>query len=241
MGNHVAVALFAKNGDIDSAGDEDILENGGSIVWAAAAAASTIESADADDTAAGAGARTVEVVGLDTNYVELTETVALNGTTPVALVNTYLRINNVTCKTFGATGHNEGLITVKIGSDSVAFVAATKNMMESTQYSVPVGKELRISEFSCSCPLIPALAVLNVELKYRPFGDDAWHNISEARLEIDLDHNFTKNWMTDAEFVVPPKADIRIAGGTTVDSTGIHASFSGKLLEANTPQTRTDN
>lgn len=53
-----------------------------------------VASDSVNDTAAGTGAQLVEIHGLDASWDEINETVALNGTTPVALLNSYLRINN---------------------------------------------------------------------------------------------------------------------------------------------------
>lgn len=54
------------------------------------ATALEILSSDANDTAAGTGARTVTVEGLDGSGNPLTETVSMNGTAAVALSNSFL-------------------------------------------------------------------------------------------------------------------------------------------------------
>lgn len=49
-------------------------------------------SADANDNPAGAGGHKITIQGLDANFDIQSEEVTLNGTTPVALVNTYMRV-----------------------------------------------------------------------------------------------------------------------------------------------------
>lgn len=75
----------------------------------------TVSSTSVDDTVAGTGARTVRVDGLDANYDLLSETVTLNGQTGVTTVNSFLRINNLTCATFGTDNRNRGDIYIGYG------------------------------------------------------------------------------------------------------------------------------
>lgn len=49
-------------------------------------------STSANDTAAGSGARSIFIQGLDSNFDLISETIATNGLTPVALVNSYTRV-----------------------------------------------------------------------------------------------------------------------------------------------------
>lgn len=112
------------NGDVDTGAEEHLITEGGTYPFPAAAAATTIESASANDAAAGTGARTCKVIGLDASFNEISETVTLNGTTPVSLTKTYYRINNVVVLTVGSGLVNAGKISLKQGSDVVSAIAA---------------------------------------------------------------------------------------------------------------------
>lgn len=73
-----------------------------------------VVSASANDTAAGTGARTVRVDGVDSSYLPFSETVTLNGATPVALTNTsVIAINKTTVITAGSGLTNAGKIDVR--------------------------------------------------------------------------------------------------------------------------------
>jgi len=96
---------------------EDIWDNGGMYVYPSAAAQMTVSSSSANDTAAGTGARTVEVFGLDANYLEVNELITLNGQTPVTTTNSYLRIYRMVIRSAGSSGWNEG--DIYIGSGAV--------------------------------------------------------------------------------------------------------------------------
>lgn len=112
------------NADVDTAAEEHLITEGGTYPFPAAAAATTIESASANDAAAGTGARTCKVSGLDANFNEISETVTMNGTTPVSLTREYYRINSVVVLTVGSGLVNAGKISVKQSSDVVSAIAA---------------------------------------------------------------------------------------------------------------------
>lgn len=71
-------------------------------------------SGSANDAAAGTGARTIRVWGLDASYLPFMETVTLNGVTPVPLANTSaVAINAVEILTAGSGGTNAGDIDIR--------------------------------------------------------------------------------------------------------------------------------
>lgn len=114
----------------------------GRYSFQASAVAMEIISTSVNDAAAGTGVRTVLVEGLNASYVEQSETVTMNGTTNVNLVNTYLRINNITAKTAGSGGINDGDITVQLDAGGVAqsVIMTGANRSQDGVYTVPAGK-----------------------------------------------------------------------------------------------------
>lgn len=116
---------FFNNPDVDSATTPEVIwPVGGLITQPTSAGATTLVSTSANDAAAGTGARTVLVYGLDANYMKKTEVVTLNGTTPVTCVNNYLRINQMTVLTAGTGKTNAGIITSIINDGSPKTVCA---------------------------------------------------------------------------------------------------------------------
>lgn len=86
-----------------------------------------IVSGSASDAAAGTGARTVKIWGLNGSYVPVSETVTLNGTNAVALANTSLiAVNGAEVVTAGSGATNAGAITIRTvsGSTSKAQIPA---------------------------------------------------------------------------------------------------------------------
>lgn len=85
----------------------------GAYPWIPSARTLEIVSTDANDTLAGTGIQKVSVNGLDANYNSITETVSMNGTTAVPLVNQYLRINRMINIQAGSSNVNVGTINLR--------------------------------------------------------------------------------------------------------------------------------
>lgn len=85
-----------------------------------------IVSSSANDTSAGSGAQTVTVTGLDANFAEQSVTVSMNGTTPVAITGTWMRVYRIRVTTSGtyasatASSH-AGTITVRNSGAGVTW------------------------------------------------------------------------------------------------------------------------
>lgn len=110
-------------------------------------------SASAADAAAGTGARTVRIVYFDqTGAGPFTETVTLNGTTPVNTVGTNLCfIEEMQVITAGSGGTNAGIITLQtLAAATVGTIGATDRQTFWAHHYVALGKTCRISGLSAS-------------------------------------------------------------------------------------------
>lgn len=107
-------------------------------------------STNANDTSDGSGARTMLVLGLDSNGDEQSETITLNGQTFVTSSKTYSAINGMAVLTAGSSARNEGIIWCGSGSFTAGVPQTDKYFMiededcigKSASYTVPAGKEL---------------------------------------------------------------------------------------------------
>jgi hypothetical protein len=90
----------------------------------------------------GTGAWTVFVKGQNIAGTEQSETVNMNGTTPVALVNTYSHVYEAYVVTAGSLGTNSGDITIQIASGGAiaARIGATLGETRMAIYRIPAGK-----------------------------------------------------------------------------------------------------
>ena len=135
---HSAVTLFGYNGDLDQT-EESVWPNGGTVPHPTTASVLDIVSTSTDDDAAGTGARTVFIEGLDNNYNVVSETVVLDGTTVVETVNSYLYVNQLYVATTGSGGVNAGEITAKVDTTLYDLIAVGYNQRTTAHYCVPAG------------------------------------------------------------------------------------------------------
>lgn len=161
-----------RNPDVDTAGEEDLWNVGG--LWVPITAAQTISvvSASAADTAAGTGARTALLRGLDGSYNRISETITLNGVTPVVSVNQYIFVSDLEVLTTGSGGTNAGQITGTATTDAtIQFrMAATDGRTQLSWYMVPAGYSALCHGYFMSMNNTAAGAVIRAEFKIKQFG-----------------------------------------------------------------------
>lgn len=143
--------VFGHNEDLGTT-IEDIWCPGGVYVWPTAGATLEAISDDADDTAAGSGARTLLLEGLDDNYEEITAVLAMNGTSATLPTSLNFRRLNRACVATSGTYHEgaQGNITIRISgagaiqgriSHTSADGAPWRyGQTQTARYTVPAGK-----------------------------------------------------------------------------------------------------
>lgn len=135
---HSSVIVFGYNPDLDTV-EESVWPDGGTVPHPTTASALSIVSTNAADDSTGTGARTVYIEGLDSNYNVVSETVILDGTTPVDTIKTYLYVNQFYVATVGSGGSNVGDITAKVSTTLYDMIAAGYNNRTTAHYCVPAG------------------------------------------------------------------------------------------------------
>jgi hypothetical protein len=144
---HAMVNKAGRNTDVDSGSTpEDIWDGGGVYTGFPLGAAEkvTIVSSSVLDAAAGTGARTVTIYGLDALGALQSEVLTLNGTTPVDSANTYTRIYSQQVTTSGSTNtaFNAGTLTVahKVTTENIFSVMPIgQNQSALCVYTIPAG------------------------------------------------------------------------------------------------------
>ena len=147
------VTALGNNPDTDAATvPEDVWTGGGVYPWLTAATSLEIVSSSASDTAAGVGARSVIINGLDINYVEQSDTMTMNGLTAVAVPRQYYRINNAVVVTAGTSENNVGTITIRDsgGGTTRGLISPGIGITKQAVYTVPAGHTLSIHSFFAS-------------------------------------------------------------------------------------------
>lgn len=104
-----------------------------------------VVSTDANDTDGGTGARTLFIQSLDGNLLEQSQSVTLNGTTPVQLTGTHFRPKGIFVLTAdqSATGTNIGNIILRVSGGGSARNIALSGIGRShdTHFTVPADKD----------------------------------------------------------------------------------------------------
>jgi len=114
----------------------------------------TISSANANDTAAGTGARTVTVTCVDSAFAVTTGTYTMNGQSGVSVTQSCMSVNKIEVATAGSGGVNAGIVYVGTGAITTGkpavvhgLVQAGNNISNSLIYTVPANKKLVCAQF----------------------------------------------------------------------------------------------
>lgn len=145
---HKNIFKFGFNPDVDDS-LETIWAQGGLYTYLSTATTLYISSSSIADDAAGTGARTATVSGLDANYDEVSVTVDLDGQNGVQLgdASNWIRVNRITVNTAGSGDQNAGVLYVGteaspssgVPSNKYATVAIGDNQTLMALWTVPRG------------------------------------------------------------------------------------------------------
>ena len=200
---------------------------GAVYAYPAAATVMKVSSASANDTAAGTGARTILVVGLDSSYNSISETITLNGQTAVNTTNSYLRITYTELLTTGSGNAQAGIIYIGTGTVT-AGVPATVYWQSETAYNnfsfagftVPAGYTAYITSYTITSQATTANINVSLGLVIYEYGKTYSEYQSTARLTSN--GNFDRHF--DSPFAVDEKSDVELRAwastGSAVNVTG---------------------
>lgn len=142
---HRSVVVFGYNADVDTS-EVTVWPLPSIISHPAAALQMKVSSTNANDTAAGTGARTIVIQGLRGDYTEVSETVTLNGQTEVLTTNLFIRVNYAYVATVGSTNSAAGDIYMGTGTVTSGVPATVYNIIKfdfnntvTGHYTIPAG------------------------------------------------------------------------------------------------------
>lgn len=219
---------YGRNTSISSVTPEDIWDGGGSWTKPTQARIHNISSTSASDTAGGAGARSVEVTGLDANGYWHEELVALSGVTPVQTAASYITIFRLATGSAGGTTGNIGNVSAVAQTDgtTTAVMLAGNNQTQMAIFTVPYNREGFLKQYYFSTRGSKA-ADLRVEIYIKHNVGDVdtfWHlahtNNIYAAAQSYVRHEFAY------PFYLRPGTDIRCrATSDAIQSAEISAGF----------------
>jgi hypothetical protein len=192
-----------------------------------------ISSSSADDAAAGTGARTISIAGLDANYNEISETVTLNGQTEVNTVNSYLRISRMFVVTAGSGATAAGTIYAGVGTVTsgvpatiYGMVAIGANQTQMAFWTVPAGYTLYLMGLFYTSGNTNANAWTNFQLIQRPLGG-VFRQQSSSRVPGNGDFVFDLH--TPISF--GEKTDIEVRAVASTSPSNVSAEFEGIYIK----------
>ncbi len=146
VGGHSRAAVYGHTPTPTA--NSDVWEGAGLYPFQSAQTKLEILSASASDTAAGTGARTFTLTGLDGNFNPVSEVLTLAGVTPVQTVNNYIRVNGLVIASAGSGNTNAGDVTLRVtGAGATQAIArAGYGYSKSCIYTVPTGFTLLVND-----------------------------------------------------------------------------------------------
>ncbi len=222
MGRVPGCMPLLKFGHNPNVGDswETIWSEGGIYQYLSSAEILKVSSTDGNDTAAGDGARIIELFGLNRDYLRQTETISLNGQSPVSTAKSYLRIDRAIVRSAGDSGWNIGAINVKDNADSVVLLTVEPELNQTLMAltTVPMGCiGYLIDWYASSSSITPRLVEL--ALFIRPFGE-----VFQIKSHVEVSQAAYRD---DLRFpmVIEPKSDIEVRGKAAASGGVISAGF----------------
>jgi hypothetical protein len=164
-------------------------------------------SASANDTAAGTGARTIVIAGLDANFAYATATITMAGTGATsATAGTFSRVYRAYVDTAGTYGgNNAGAITVRASGAGTSFLTIDAGMGQSqtTHYCVPAGRTAYVTDVHLT---LDSTKAMDITFWRRNNGDDVSAPYAATRVVQEFDGLVAP---IDFEYTLPLKFDAK--------------------------------
>jgi len=222
---HKSLFKFGNNPDIN--GSLETIWSGSTLyVYPSAAIQMSVSSSSVDDAAAGTGARTISVQGLDANYNEIAETVTLNGQNAVTTTNSFLRVFRAFVITAGSTNTAQG--TIYIGTGTVtggvpatvyAEIALGENQTTMAVWTVPANYTLYLYRGTFTATSNNASHSILGKFMIRPLGG-VFRNAADVTV-----NNGAVPYDFEVPLAIPEKTDIE-ARAIALEGTNFYATAS---------------
>ena len=223
------VEKFGMNIDVDG-NKETIWDVGGIYTYIGTAETVAITSTSGNDSAAGTGARTVEVQGLNSSYAVVTETLTVGG---AASTTEFLRVFRAVVITAGSSGVNEGTVSItssdtstvlaQIGIDGTGANAAGRGQTFMALYTVPAGKTAYLTQWTVGCGKQNTDAVAT--FLARPEGG-AWNAKDIITVSATT---YAKDYKIPLQFT--EKTDIEVRAYSTTNNSLVSSTFNLILID----------
>jgi hypothetical protein len=229
---HFAFCQFGINTAVGTT-NETVWIGSNTYTFPAAASVLKVSSSSANDTAAGTGARTIQIQGLNAAYEPVVETVTLNGQTEVNTTNSYLRVNKMIVLTAGSGGTSVGNIYAGTGTVTAGVPAVVVNQTgvlanetESGFYTVPAGYTAFINMWTMSSGNTTADEWTRFTLRIRPEG-----GVFGIKAQYHIPASGIYECKAAYPLPIPEKADLEILVATSDGSASVSTQLQIVLIK----------
>lgn len=198
-----------------------------------------IVSTSASDTAAGTGARSVTVTGLNADWVEISQTVSTNGTTAVALPISMTRVYKMVVSGSGTyatatAGSHVGIISCRGAGGGVLWGQIDNSPIPAGQseigaYTIPAGYDAYLLDKSI---FVDSTKSPSLFFFFRPFADTVTAPYAAMQIierEVAVSGAFLLSFKIPRKFTGP--CDIGFMGNVGSGTASVSAEFSLMLVE----------
>lgn len=191
----------------------------------------TVVSGSADDNAVTTGAATMEISGLDTNFLDQNETISLLGVGTVTSANSYIRVHNMIIRTAGSQGKNVGTITATYqGTGTAAMIQPGNNQTQMAIYTVPANKKALLTAWNINMNVSAgAASSVDADLLIRPTGE-VYQIKSHLGVVKDGSSDIRREFLPYMR--IDSKTDIKIRNVASAVTTDFHGGFDLLLYKA---------
>ncbi len=222
---HRTVVVFGYNPDVDTS-EVTVWPLASIIAHPAAALQMKVSSTSTDDTSSGTGARTVVIQGLDADYVEITETVTLNGQTEVLTTQSFLRINYAYVATAGNTNSAAGDIYFGTGTVTAGVPATVYNIIKydfnntvTGHYTIPAGYTGYLSQGLFSAGQASGSTQVRGRLLTTGLDD------IRRTAAVTTVNNGVADYVFEYPLRIPEKTDLEATGIGSANNNGVSCMF----------------
>lgn len=191
--------------------------------------ASTVSTDNTNDIAAGTGALTATIRGLNATFFEKEETVTMTGTSAVLTTLTFVRINEVRVNTCGTALGNTGTITTSLNSQAHATVPIAYSRSNGLFYSVPTDHHLRIDSLAITGAEYATTEVIRVRLEVKRIALAAgrpWETLAE----LDIPFGGSRGANLRGPIYIPGAYDVRVFVATATNNRIVSGTLVGEQI-----------
>jgi hypothetical protein len=225
--DHKVIFKFGFNPDINGT-EETVWDAGGIYAYPSAATVMKVSSSSTNDTAAGTGARTILVQGLDGDYNEAEEIVTLNGQTAVNTTVSFLRVTRAYVLTAGSGGTAAGDIYVGVGTVTAgvpatiyAKITLGENQTLMGLWTVPAGYTGYFDHFTVATGTTNANQYVAIRTIQRNFG-----GVFRTMIKQTIGAGGVADFVLKYPIEVQEKTDLEMRASSSGSNNLVSADFS---------------